>query len=137
MDLEEFDFEAHRLSKPDEFAPFAARIKRLATIGGVIGTVAGVCFCIVCLFAVGFRLKVRIIILPIAWGCGASAMVTGFALLFAPDEFFRSEKGLEYMRAVGTRSTRSARIAVSIALFLGFLACIFFIYLAMKIVGIL
>ncbi len=119
MSVEEISIDLNRIEPPDEFEAVMARVKKRATVAGVIGGAIGLCIALVAWLVSGRVLGRSHVFLPIICGFGMSAMVTGIGLLYAPDSFFQSATGREYMKAIGTRNVKSAKIVICIALLVG------------------
>lgn len=99
------------------------RFKKVALIAGIVGGLVGLCFVLAHLILADHPSWRGVFIFPFACGFGISAMTTGIALLFAPDEFFSSDEGQKYLAAIGTTNVTTARVVIVIGLLVG---CAFF-----------
>ncbi|MDB5336319.1 MAG: hypothetical protein JWN70_1938 [Planctomycetaceae bacterium] len=137
MSVEEISLDLNRKEPPDEFDVILAKVKKFAAVAGVIGGAFGLCFSIAAWLLTDKPLSRGHFAMPFICGFGLSAMVTGVALLLAPESFFNSETGREYMQAIGTRNVRSAKIAITVALLLGCVAAFVLALGALQIAGII
>ena len=122
---------------PDEFAAYFARVKKFATLAGVLGGIGGLCFSVAYLMRTENPMMRGVVAMPIGCALGVSAMITGITLLFAPASFFKSDKGDEYMKMIGTRSIPTARAVIVVFLIIGLGIFTLFVIGALDMAGVL
>jgi hypothetical protein len=106
-----------------EFYAYLSRVKKVAAVAGVLGGIAGAAFVVFHLVMADKPSLRGVFIFPFASAFAFSSMLTGVVLLFAPTAFYASEKGQEYLAAIGTTNVKTARFVLVIALTVG---CVFF-----------
>jgi hypothetical protein len=121
----------------DPFASHLRRVRKFATVAGVVGGAAGLCYSIVYLMQTENPKLRGVIAMPFVCGFGVALMVTGIGLFFAPSVFFTSDNGKEYLKLIGTQSVVAARIVILVFLLLGCGVIAVFVMGALQMAGII
>lgn len=150
-DFSEFKIDAKKDSPQDKylqaitptedsgiFRAYLAIVKKLATIAGVIGVIAGICFSVLAFFSRD-DFKTRelrgLFMMPVISGLITSGMVLGTALLFASSRFFLTAEGIMYLGMIGTRNVLCARIVILIFLIIGAVLATVFVWAGLDLAG--
>ena len=93
-----------------EFYVHLSRVKKVAAVAGVLGGIGGAAFVVFHLVMADKPSLKGVFIFPFALAFAISSMLTGVALLIAPTAFYASEKGQEYLAAIGTTNVKTAQL---------------------------